>query len=357
MLVRNLSSAFVSHGHAAHVLFMSSAQGVGNPPDFERDFLDALERAGVSFGIMERGGFGNALAAARRLRAVARDFNADILHIHLARGLLALSLSRLRLPAVYTHHNVTTNFNPRLFRWFDRSVNHYVAISGPCERLLAKHVRRPISFIPNGVPEGFARAGVRTALPANPLVLAVGNLSRQKDYPTLIRAAASVVSRCGASGTNVRFAIAGEGSERPALERLIAEVGLSGRFELLGARPDVADLMRGASVFANASLFEGLPISLIEAAMSGLPIVATEVGGNPEVVLDGRSGFIVPPENPELLASRLIDLLSDEPRYRQFSEAALQHSRRFGLSACVDSHLHLYECVLAEDARESPRTG
>jgi glycosyltransferase involved in cell wall biosynthesis len=348
MLVRNLAAAFVDRGHACHILFMSSAEGVGNPPGFEGEYLAALGSAGVTFEVMEEGGFGNALAGSKQLKRAAAAFRPDLVHVHLARGLLALSLSRLGLPAVYTHHNVTTNFPPLMFRWFDRSVDRYVAISGPCEALLQRHVRRPISFIPNGVPESFARSAARDALPADPLILAVGNLTAQKDYPTLLRAAASVLARTGSSGRRLRFAAAGEGPERPALERLIRELGLEGRFELLGARADVAELMQQASALGNSSIFEGLPVSLIEAAMSGLPIVATNVGGNAEVVLDGETGFVVPPGRADLLADRLIELLSDEPRYVRFSESAVRHSKRFGLSQCVESHLDLYESILAE---------
>lgn len=348
MLVRNLSAEFVRRGHACRILFMSSAAGVGNPPDFERDFLAGLEREGVSYAILGPDGFRSPVTGGWQLRPEVRAFQPDVLHAHLARGLMARSLSFVRVPTVYTHHNVTTNFSPRLFRWFDRSVDRYVAIGDACGDLLERHVRRPIVAIQNGVPASFAQGEARTDLPRDPLVLAVGGLTPKKDYPTLIAAARPVIERLDAQGRSARFAIAGEGAERPKLEALIAEHGLTGRFDLLGARPDVAALMRDAGALANSSAHEGLPISLIEGALSGLPAVVTDVGGNGEVVLHGVNGFVVPPARPDALAGALVDLLSDEERYRAFSRAAIAHAQKFTIDACADAHLELYQKLLSE---------
>jgi len=351
MLVRNLSAEFTGQGHACRILFMSDAAGVGNPPGFEREFLAGLDAAGVGYEIMEPKAFRSILAGARRLRRAVQGFRPDVLHIHLARGLMCRSFSGTRVPTVYTHHNVTTNFSPWLFRLFDRSVDRYVAIGHACRQLLESHVRRPIVSIPNGVPAGFGEGGQRRKLARDPLILGVGNLSAQKDYATLIAAAASAIPRFAADGRRARVAIAGEGAERRRLEALIAELGLAGQVELLGARPDIAALMGEADALANSSVFEGLPITLIEAAMSGLPTVASEVGGNAEVVADGANGFLVPPRRPDLLADALFELLSDEARYVAFSQAALAQGRRFTLDTCVEAHLDLYRALLSSRSR------
>ena len=345
MLVRNLCAEFVGRGHACHILFMSDAAGVGNPVRFEQEFLAGLTADGVTYEVMKPSGFRNVLSDARRLRRATEAFRPDILHVHLARGLMCRSLSGIRVPTVYTHHNVTTNFSPLLFKLFDRSVDHYVAIGQACRELLEKHVRKPITSIPNGVPVSFSQGGPGRKLSAEPFILAVGNLSPKKDYAALVEAAVAVVPRLAAQGRTARFAIAGEGPERGRIERLIEERGLSGRFELLGARPDVAALMRQADILVNSSVHEGLPITLIEAAMSGLPAVATDVGGNAEVVLDGRSGFVVPAGQPHALADRIVALLTDERLHAAFSEAALAHAKKFTIAACADAHLALYRSL------------
>src|SRR5688500_4673259 len=140
MLARNLSAEFVRRGHAASILFMSDAAGVGNPPAFEQEFLAGLERAGVDHEIAAPGAFGGILAGGRALRRVVRRFRPDILHVHLARGLMWRSLSGVGVATVFTHHNVVTNFSPWLFRLFDRSVDTYVAIGDACRQLLERHV-------------------------------------------------------------------------------------------------------------------------------------------------------------------------------------------------------------------------
>jgi len=355
MLVRNLSAEFVARGHSCRVLFMSSAAGVGNPSDFERDFLAGLDRSGVSHATLGPRGFRSALVSAAQLRRAVGRFRPDILHIHLARGLLARALSGLRVPTVYTHHNVTTNFTPRLFALFDRSVDRYVAIGAACRNLLEAHVRRPIVPIRNGVPASFAVAEARRSLPRDPFILAVGGLGAKKDYPTLIAAAPAVIAALAARGRSARFAIAGEGPERAKLEATIAALGLGERFQLLGARPDIASLMKEAALLVNSSAHEGLPITLIEAALSGLPAAVTDVGGNGEIVLDGVSGYVVPPAQPQALAEAILAALADEDRYRAFSAAALSHGQSFTIDACADAHLELYRSVISERRAEDRR--
>jgi glycosyltransferase involved in cell wall biosynthesis len=346
ILVRNMAREMVGQGHECHILFMSSAAGVGNPRDFEADLLASLDAAGVTHEIMEPRGFRNPLLGARRLRRAARTFGADILHVHLARGLLCRSLSGMRIPTIYTHHNVTANFPPMLFRLFDRFVDTYVAIGDACRDYLQAHVRGPMTMIRNGVPTDFEAAPRTRGPSADPFILSVGNLTPKKDYANLIEAAAIAGELFGAAGRRARFAVAGEGEERTRLQPLIGERGLSGSFELLGARGDIAGLMAGADLLVNSSEHEGLPITLIEAAMSGVPIVATDVGGNGEVVEDGVNGFLVPPSDPEALARRIVDALTGDERYRRFSAAAVERSRAFTMEACAKAHLELYAQVL-----------
>jgi glycosyltransferase involved in cell wall biosynthesis len=346
ILVRNMTREMVRQGHDCHILFMSSAAGVGNPSEFEAELLASLVPAGVTYEIMEPRGFRNPLIGARQLRRACRDFAADILHVHLARGLLSRTLGGMRIATVYTHHNVTANFPPLLFRLFDRFVDAYVAIGDACRDYLAGHVRGRMTMIRNGVPANFESSPRNRGPAADPFILSVGNLTPKKDYANLIEAAAVARSLFGAAGRDARFAIAGEGEERPGLQRLIAERELGASFELLGARGDIAELMASADLLVNSSEHEGLPLTLIEAAMSGLPIVATDVGGNGEVVADGVNGFRVPPSDPEALARRIVDALTDEERYRRFSAAAVERSQAFTMAACVRAHLELYSEVL-----------
>lgn len=356
MLVRNLSAEFTSRGHRCHILFMSDAGGVGNPQGFEREFLDWLEARRIGFDVIGQGGFSSVLRSAAQLREAVTAVQADVLHIHLARGLLCRAVGGLRTATVYTHHNVTANFPTILFKVFDRSVDRYVSIGAACEAFLRRHVRRPIVRIPNGVPESFARGRARTGMAQDPFVLAVGNLSPQKDYATFIEAAALAAPRFAAAGRDIRFAIAGEGADRDHLQQLIEQRGLGQRFKLLGARSDVSALMERADILVNSSVHEGLPITLIEAAMSALPVVATDVGGNSEVIIEGGNGRLVECQAPSALAQGIVDLLSSNEAYASMSRASLAHSARFTISACADAHLAMYEELVDQRAPRANRS-
>jgi glycosyltransferase involved in cell wall biosynthesis len=155
----------------------------------------------------------------------------------------------------------------------------------------------------------------------------------------LIRAARPLADALATQGRKARVCIAGGGPDLPPLKSVAAGEPV----ELLGARSDVDALMRQADLFVNCSLWEGFPISLIEASMSGLPIVATQVAGNREMVVPGLNGQLVPPSDPAALARAIADLLSDETRYAAMSRDALETARRFSIENCAAAHLALYD--------------
>jgi glycosyltransferase involved in cell wall biosynthesis len=111
---------------------------------------------------------------------------------------------------------------------------------------------------------------------------------------------------------------------------------------LLGTRRDIPALMREADLMVNSSIFEGLPIALIEAAISALPIVATDVGGNGELVDPFINGLIVPPGDPESLAQAILQVFENEARYVAMSHASAIKSRDFSMDKCAREHLRLY---------------
>ena len=115
--------------------------------------------------------------------------------------------------------------------------------------------------------------------------------------------------------------IVGDGPERGALETRIAQLGLGDRVHLLGFRTDIPELLAGCDLFVLPSLFEGLPLSILEAMAAGKAVVATAIGGNDEAVVDGVTGLLVPPADPEALADALRTLLREPERRRRLGEA------------------------------------
>jgi len=346
MLVRNLAAEYARRGHRCHIVYISDAAGLNASADYERGFKVAMDAAGVGYTELGHACRRNPLLGGWRLRRAVRRFRPDIIHMHLGYGLLFQAVGLIRSPTIYTNHNTIFRFSPKLFPIFDRFVDQYVAICRACEVLLAKHVTKPITLIYNGVPADFSNAEIRQRPSEDINILSVGDLTPQKDYPTLIDAAARLVTLFRAQARRITFSIAGSGSERHALEALLRDRGLEGDVHLLGTRRDVAALMAKADLLVLASRYEGLPITLIEAAMSALPAVATDVGGSGEVVEDGQTGLLVPVGSSKAIAEAVVALLSDAKHYAACSAAAKARSRQFTLDSCAAAHLALYKAVV-----------
>lgn len=164
--------------------------------------------------------------------------------------------------------------------------------------------------------------GLRASLDVGPdrvLWVAVGHPDPQKGYDVLVEAWGRVTARV----PEAELRIAGEGPERSRLERRIRELGVGDTCRLLGARDDVPTLLAAADAFVLSSRWEGSPNAVMEAMASGLPVVATRVGGVPELLDSGEAGRLVPPEDPERLAEAMVEV----------SRAPAEERRRLGARA------------------------
>ena len=140
----------------------------------------------------------------------------------------------------------------------------------------------------------------------------VGRLAKEKGYPYLIEAAKIILK----ARYNVFFFIVGDGPDFNYLNDLIEKSGMSERIKLMGFRSDINDILSTWDIYIQPSLWEGLCITIVEAMASSLPIVATNIGGIPESVIDGHNGFLVPPKDPKALADKIIELI-DNPELRK----------------------------------------
>lgn len=195
--------------------------------------------------------------------------------------------------------------------------------------LLERRVVSParLRIMPNGIevgelpPEGADRAALRAELglpQADVVWLSVGRLEPQKAHDVALHAVARLVRE----GRSLHLLIVGEGAQLAALEELRGCLGLEGHVTFLGYRNDVDALMRAADGLLLASRWEGLPNVILEALVAGLPVVATDVGGVRELVEDGVSGLVVPPDDPAALATAIVRLTEAPPEERQAFVAA-----------------------------------
>jgi glycosyltransferase involved in cell wall biosynthesis len=176
-----------------------------------------------------------------------------------------------------------------------------------------------------------------------PVVGTIGRLSAQKGHRFLLEAAARLAAR----REDVRFLVVGDGDLMDDLRRRAARLGIEGRVSFAGHRTDVRDVLGAIDVFCLSSLYEGTPLALFEAMAAGKAIVSTAVDGCLEVLEEGVTGLLVPPADPEALASALGRVLADAALRRSLGERALQSSRRFDVRACVEAIEALYDALLA----------
>jgi glycosyltransferase involved in cell wall biosynthesis len=207
--------------------------------------------------------------------------------------------------------------------------------------------RERVTVIPNGVDvERFAAAHADPVMRGEngaPVVGSVGCLAARKDDPNLLEALAMLDRR----GRAFRAVVVGEGKERGALERQVEHLGLGQRVRFLGERADVERLLPGMDVFVLASREEGIPNALLEAMAAARPAVATAVGGTPEVMEDGQTGWLVPPRDPGALAAALEAVLSDPTEAARRGAAAQRAVRdRMSIESMVARHQRFYEAAV-----------
>ena len=279
-----------------------------------------------------------------QLAKLLRSRGADVVHIHNTKPLIyggpAARLAGIRR-VVYTRHGQRHQSSPSqtlLFRLASHCAQRIVCVSDD-SAALSRHeglAAQKVCRIWNGIDTGrFTFAGPD---PMGPAVM-VGRLSPEKDVQTLIRAVAEVIK----TRPSFQLEIAGDGVCLPDLRKLTGELRLDDHVRFLGEIRNVADVLAGASLFVLPSLTEGISLTLLEAMARGLPIVTTRVGGNPEVVLDGQTGLIVPPRSPRALADAILRLSKDEPVARRMGVAGRRRvEQHFDVRTMVRRYEMLY---------------
>jgi glycosyltransferase involved in cell wall biosynthesis len=267
-----------------------------------------------------------------KLSRLIRDFQPDVVHSHMFHANLLARAVRLIQPfpvLVCTLHALTMAGVKRdwtgIFE-FAHQITDGLAerTTTVCHAAAKYYVRRravpagKMMMVPNGIdtlnfrPTADSRERVRRELGVEGrfVWLAAARLEMTKAYPTMLRA----VARLGEG--NHLLLICGQGSMLDDLKKLVSELELGYHVRFLGLRSDVAELMGAADAFALSSDTEGLPLVLLQASAAGLPIVATNVAGNAEVVVDGVSGYLVPPQDPQAFAQAMMRLsgLSEKDR-------------------------------------------
>ena len=325
-----------------------------------------LPAAGVPVLTVGRPARGFSPAAVFRLaRMFARD-HIDVVHCHNAGALYyGAPAARLeRKPAVYTVHGAVTS-QRRVTRHFQNLglVQDVVFVSEHARgmALQAKAVnKRGLHTVLNGIDvarfDGCADGGrsLRRELGFDehtPVCGIVARLSPEKDHANLFDGVARVRER----GMALHCLVVGDGPLRAELEHDVSARGLAGAVHFLGARHDIDACLGAMNVFVLSSVTEGLAMTLLEAMAASRPVVATRVGGNPEVIVDGASGFLVPPRDAGALADAIERVLRDPAHAAAMGAAGRQRAaQRFSLEAMVGNYAAIYEGTRPTRTRTTP---
>jgi glycosyltransferase involved in cell wall biosynthesis len=292
------------------------------------------------------------VAAVRALRGLYDRFEPDLVHLNSSKAAAVgrLAAVGLRVPVVYTAHGWPFGVpgRSRYLYWAAELVLAPLAAAVVCvsewDRRLARIHRvareRQLHVIHNGIAVQ-PTPPLRGAWPRRPSLACVARLKEPKDVPLLLEA----MARPGVE--HWRVDVFGDGSRRREAERMISALGLTGRVRLLGDRPDVVAALDGYDAFALPSKSEGFPYSTLEAMSRALPVVASRVGGVPEQIDEGRTGYLVPRGDAGAFAQALRRLDADGPAARAMGLAGYEVVRaRFGQERMVARYVGLYGSLL-----------
>ncbi|WP_437586197.1 glycosyltransferase [Sorangium sp. So ce1000] len=341
--------------------------GIATNPDGPRA-AQLRERDVAVHMLPKRSGFDILLPG--KLAAFFAKHGVSIVHSHNQQPLVyATAAGRLhRVPVCHTLHGAMFDQGRRawLRHMAAKLADAHVAVSQPTADFMLKHNEVPSSklhVILNGIdlsrfrPDTAARHRIRAELgiPRDAWVAgAVGRLSQVKNHALLLRAAAAGI--LSGDSDDARLLLVGDGPEAASLRALAEGLGISDRVIFAGERHDVPRLLSASDVFVLSSKSEGLPLSMVEAMTTGLPVVSTAVGGIPALIADGETGFLVPSEDEGALAAKLAALKGDptlsEAMGKRGRKLAL---RRYSAERMMASYMDIYETLLAR--RESERRG
>lgn len=298
------------------------------------------------------------LRAAWDIAKIVRDKKVDIIHTHNEKAQLYGGIAGLlaRVPVVHTKHgkNETGFFSVLRNSLMSRLCRNVITVSRDAAVQCINDENIPIhkvATILNGINTNtFSRftsqmeARIKLGIELNvPVIGIVARLAPVKDHATLMVSCRQLKDK----GAQFRLLVVGDGPLRGELENLASSLGIHDRVNFLGVRTDIPSLMQSMDLFVLSSTSEGISLTLVEAMACELPVVATEVGGNPEVIVEGETGFLVPPQNSELMAERISQLLENPQLRQQLGKNGRKRAECvFSLSRAALEYANLYRMVL-----------
>jgi glycosyltransferase involved in cell wall biosynthesis len=295
----------------------------------------------------------------KALIALLRVGRFDVLHAHkFGSNIWGTLIGRAcRVPVVLAHEHTWSYSGDRVRKWLDghvigRLATRFLAVSASDRaRMIGlegisedKVVVMPVSRIPQEQPTAGDLRRELGLSSRTPLIGVVAQMRRQKALDVMLDAQAELLTRI----PEAHLVIAGDGACRPELERQIERLGISERVHLLGVRRDIDRILAAVDVAAMSSDWEGVPLFLLECMAAEVPVVATAVGGIPEIIVDGETGLLVPPRDPSALARALERILTDRQLAHRLATSYAARTEEFAIDTVARRFADLYEELVAE---------
>jgi glycosyltransferase involved in cell wall biosynthesis len=324
----------------------------------------ALADAGIPFVGLGRKAKWDVHRLAGLLKLV-REHDFDVLHAHMFGSNLWGTLvgSACRVPVVIAQEHTWSYQGSPLRVWLDghvigRLATRFVAVSrADAERMVSienvpsrKVTFIPTAYVPQADGDGRGELRAELGLPADaPVYGSASGMRPQKALEVLLDAHALLLHELA----RAHLVLVGDGPSRAPLERRVSELAVEDSTHFLGERNDVDSLIRGFDVAAMSSDFEGMPLFALECFANRTPLVATAVGGLNEIIDDGRTGLLVAPRRPDLLAGAIAGLLRDPARRERLATAARAELDTYRIDAIAARYADLYEQLLQESMTAS----
>ncbi len=320
-------------------------------PVIGKEMKDVLNAQNITCRIIGETPNKNRIQRIKQIRNYIYKFQPDVLNCHSEVG-VALSIIAslgLKTKLVETIHSTVLEFEKLHKNFIRYKVDKFVAISLKCRDIIENRLKVPpenIELIYNGINIEKFRASDRVINKTADSVVIIGRLESVKDHSSLFDAFNLLIKKL--ENANIKIPtlyIIGDGTIKNELEIKVRNLNLENYIKFLGSRSDIPDILLKSDCFVLPSKWEGLSIALLEAIASGIPVVATNVGSNYEIIEDGKNGFLVDKENPAQFADALFKVLSNSELRRKFSSYSRDKVNEFNIKHTSEKYISMYQNV------------
>lgn len=315
-----------------------------------------IESMNISTFVLDRT-HASILKTLYEIRKIIKKNDIHIIHAHNVSPLffscLLKKVTKAKYSIIYTSHNYLKNLSKAQdsrFRIFSKCVDRFVTVSDQLKDFYEHHYQiKPIDVVYNGIPDPCLKtdpvtvSGYKKQYEGKRVIGTVANMTEQKGMPFLIESIPKVIERHG----DAHFILVGDGPVLPKLKEMAAALHVEDFVTFAGRRLDAVNWMAMFDLFVLPSLWEGLPIVILEAIASKKPLVVTDVGGNSILVKNKENGFLVPAGNSTIFANAIIRMLDDKNRMAQMGMAGRRlFESGYTVSKMMENYASIYNEVL-----------